>query len=323
MNLPITGSELRITLVNPPFRRPVMRRFVASYFAPNFLLPPTDLLYVSAAAKRYLGSQTMVVDAIAKKFDTTATIQAVRQAQPHLVFIQLGFATIEDDLRFCDHLRRKLLTYDLDTFELKHLSKTVPKGSGYVAIGYSRLSSILIAVFENAGHSVISPDPINYSSTFQVSPCNHFVLYNPYRNSFLLSFYRGSSFFMEYDIERHSLKKISAPFDQMEFELDKNRELIYLPLPLKKEIFAYDARTRKLKKRIPTIFGARPVAYDDLHDLLIVGSLVTGEVEIINLSTNVREKKKTFAYYQRSIALDKQRRRAYIGSEKGLFYIDY
>ncbi|HPQ68255.1 MAG TPA: radical SAM protein [bacterium] len=105
MNLPAAGSPLRITLVNPPFRRPVMRRFVASYFAPNFLLPPTDLLYMSAAAKQYLDAQTKIVDAIAKKLDEEATIAAVRESQPHLLFVQLGFATIEDDLCFCDRLR--------------------------------------------------------------------------------------------------------------------------------------------------------------------------------------------------------------------------
>ncbi|HPM76522.1 MAG TPA: radical SAM protein [bacterium] len=108
MNLPAAGSPLRITLVNPPFRRPVMRRFVASYFAPNFLLPPTDLLYVSAAAKQFLDAHTKVVDAIAKKLDEEATIVAVRASQPHLLFVQLGFATIEDDLHFCDRLRKDI-----------------------------------------------------------------------------------------------------------------------------------------------------------------------------------------------------------------------
>jgi hypothetical protein len=85
-----------------------MRRFVASYFAPNFLLPPTDLLYVSATAKLFLDAHTKVVDAIAKKLDEEATIDAVRASQPHLLFVQLGFATIEDDLHLCDRLRKDI-----------------------------------------------------------------------------------------------------------------------------------------------------------------------------------------------------------------------
>ncbi|MDP8223835.1 MAG: radical SAM protein [Candidatus Lernaella stagnicola] len=97
---------LRIALVNPPFRRPVMRRFVASYFAPNFLLPPTDLLYVSAALKQRLGSQTDVIDCIARGFDRDGGVAAVTAAEPDVVFAQLGFATLESDLAFCDAVGR-------------------------------------------------------------------------------------------------------------------------------------------------------------------------------------------------------------------------
>lgn len=98
----------RVTLVNPPYDKPVMRRYVASYFAPNFLLPPTDLLYVSAALKSFIGAKTAVVDAIARRMNPDAAFEAIRETSPDAVFFQLGFATIDKDLAFADHVKKKL-----------------------------------------------------------------------------------------------------------------------------------------------------------------------------------------------------------------------
>ncbi len=223
----------------------------------------------------------------------------------------------------CNNITRRLLTYDLDTFELKQVSKPIRRGKGHVSIGYAPPSQSIIAVFEYGGYTAIFPTPAESKKLFQVYPRNHYIFYNPFRNSFLLSFWAGVPYFMEYNLAEDTLTKIEAQKFQMEFELDTKRDLIYLSLPLRKELYAYDARTMKLKKRIPTLLGARPMAYDDLHDLLIVGSLITGEVEIIDLEHDTRFRKKTFAYYQRDITLDKKRRRAYISSVNGLYYLDY
>jgi radical SAM superfamily enzyme YgiQ (UPF0313 family) len=95
----------RVTLINPPFRRRVMRRYVASYFAPNFLLPPVDLLYVSSAANKLAGAQTTVIDAVAKSMTTDQAAAAIAATNPDVTFFQLGFATLEDDLKFCDRIR--------------------------------------------------------------------------------------------------------------------------------------------------------------------------------------------------------------------------
>lgn len=99
---------VRLVLVNPPFRRPVMRRYVASYFAPGFLLPPTDLLYVSAAAKRFVGAETTVVDCVARRLDVATSIAEIALSKPDLIFVQLGFATLESDLEFCARLAETL-----------------------------------------------------------------------------------------------------------------------------------------------------------------------------------------------------------------------
>ncbi|HPQ68256.1 MAG TPA: hypothetical protein PKW95_03965 [bacterium] len=236
---------------------------------------------------------------------------------------RIAFDEKSRQLYRCNNMTRRLLTYDLDTFALEQISRPIRRGRGHVSIGYAPPSKTILAVFEYGGYSAIFPTPAESEHLFQVYPCNHYIFYNSFRNSFLLSFWAGVPYFMEYSLTDNSLTKIDANKFQMEFELDTKRDLIYLTLPLKKELYAYDAHTMKLKKRIPTVLGARPLAYDDLHDLLIVGSLITGEVEIIDLENDTRIRKKTFAYYQRDIALDKKRRRAYISSVNGLYYLDY
>lgn len=97
---------MRVTLVNPPYPTPVMRRFVASYFAPNFLLPPTDLLYAAAAARELTGAETTIVDCIAKKLSDEQAVNAVAASKPDVVFAQVGFATLENDLQFCDRIKQ-------------------------------------------------------------------------------------------------------------------------------------------------------------------------------------------------------------------------
>ncbi|MBZ0270916.1 radical SAM protein [bacterium] len=98
-------SAPRVTFVNPPFRRRVQRRFTASYFAPNFLMPPTDLLYAASSARAFAGAATHVLDAVAKSWTRESAIARVAETAPDVVFAQLGFATIEDDLEFCRGVR--------------------------------------------------------------------------------------------------------------------------------------------------------------------------------------------------------------------------
>ncbi len=114
----------RITLINPPYPIPVMRRYVASYFAPNFLLPPTDLLYVSSAVKEFLNAQTNVIDCVARRYSVEAAVQAVHETKADLVFCQLGYATMENDLDFVGRLKEKT---DVPVVAMGHLPTYYPK----------------------------------------------------------------------------------------------------------------------------------------------------------------------------------------------------
>jgi len=114
----------RITLINPPYPKPVMRRYVASYFAPNFLLPPTDLLYVSSAAREFIGAQTTVLDCVARRYDIEKSVNATLESEPQLAFCQLGYATLEKDLEFIGRLKE---VADIPIVAMGHLPTHFPK----------------------------------------------------------------------------------------------------------------------------------------------------------------------------------------------------
>ena len=56
----------RVLLVNLPHPAPVQRRWVASYQAPNFLLPPPEPMALASFLKRE-GVAVRLVDAIAER----------------------------------------------------------------------------------------------------------------------------------------------------------------------------------------------------------------------------------------------------------------
>lgn len=85
-----------------------MRRYVASYFAPNFLLPPTDLMHVSSAAQKWLGAKTEIIDAVAKKLCLEDLLTRLKKLKPDWLFYQIGFATLEDDLALVDKIKSAL-----------------------------------------------------------------------------------------------------------------------------------------------------------------------------------------------------------------------
>ncbi len=88
--------SVRVLLVNLPHRERLQRRWVASYYAPNFLLPPLELLGLAAA----LGpvADVRLVDAIAEGLDAAAVVRRFVGFAPDLVVALAGFAVLEDDI---------------------------------------------------------------------------------------------------------------------------------------------------------------------------------------------------------------------------------
>lgn len=94
----------RVLLVNLPHGEKVQRRWVASYYAPNFLIPPIELMGLAPLLRAH-GVEVALVDAIAEEVDADALIERFRFFEPSLVVGLAGFRILGDDLDVLGRLR--------------------------------------------------------------------------------------------------------------------------------------------------------------------------------------------------------------------------
>lgn len=87
----------RVLVVNLPHPTRVQRRWVASYQAPNFLLPPLEAMGLTAHLDAQ-GVRVRLVDAVAMRWSARRVADAMRSFAPELVVALAGFQTLPQDL---------------------------------------------------------------------------------------------------------------------------------------------------------------------------------------------------------------------------------
>ena len=89
-------------------------------------------------------------------------------------------------------------------------------------------------------------------------------------------------------------------------------------------VWIYRTPSMKLLRKVPTQFAVRPLAVDQRHSLLVVGGVVTGYLEVIDLRDGRTIQRDYVGPYCRRIALDTRRRHAFVTSARaGLFVVKY
>ena len=97
---------MRALLINLPHEHRLQRRYVASYYAPNFLVPPLELMTLGAVARQRDGWDITLLDCMAEELDLSRTLSRVRALCPDVVLTMLGFEVCGDDLDTLALLRR-------------------------------------------------------------------------------------------------------------------------------------------------------------------------------------------------------------------------
>jgi anaerobic magnesium-protoporphyrin IX monomethyl ester cyclase len=92
------GEVVNVAFVNLPYREPVMRRYVASYYAPNFLMPPMELMGLAAIVKEWKRGRVLLVDAMAEGLGLPALVKRLKDFAPDLVVTMTGFYIFGADL---------------------------------------------------------------------------------------------------------------------------------------------------------------------------------------------------------------------------------
>ena len=95
---------MKTALVNLPYRKRVQRRWVASYFAPNFMIPPLELMGLGAIVKEWKKDEAVLFDAMAEGWSEERLAAELARVKPDLLVTMTGFNTFPGDMACLDRL---------------------------------------------------------------------------------------------------------------------------------------------------------------------------------------------------------------------------
>ncbi len=99
---------MRVLLINPPYGAPIVRRYMCSYNAPNFLFPPLELMYLSAQAKQMEGCEVRLMDAVAERLPAAAALGRARSWEPDVAVAIMAIEYFDNDVTFLRQLKEQL-----------------------------------------------------------------------------------------------------------------------------------------------------------------------------------------------------------------------
>ena len=135
---------MKVILINPPYRSQIIRRYVCSYNAPNFLFPPLELMYLSAQAKLVDGCQVRLLDCIAERLTPEAALGIAREYDPDVVLSIMAIEYFDNDVEFLGRLKKALPNALVGSFG--HL----PSNYGRETLGATGSDFVLVGEPDNS-----------------------------------------------------------------------------------------------------------------------------------------------------------------------------
>ena len=146
------------------------------------------------------------------------------------------------------------------------------------------------------------------------------VIYNKYRDCFLVSFYDDNEFLQEIDIKNKKIRKIKADKYQGYIAISERNKEIYITYYLQGRIGVYDAQTMRLKRKIKSEYITKNIRYDEELNILIAPSYFTGYVDIFLMDGSDKLLTREFVGYElRDVCFDSKKENLYVCSINGLY----
>ncbi len=89
---------MKTCLFNLPYHEKIMRRYNCTYYAPNFLFPPLELMYLGAIITEWKKEDCILIDAIAEKISLKDVISRLKEYQPDLLVFIAGIEPFAEDM---------------------------------------------------------------------------------------------------------------------------------------------------------------------------------------------------------------------------------
>lgn len=312
---PYSLSELHRTL----WPDPAVHLFARGNF--NWLELDLDrrTLYASGFGTNYL-----------QAFNLDALDQPPRQSPVENGYAQgFDYNPSTQELYIYNQLTQELIFLDATTLELKKSVPTPQVSPGDAWLVWDKFSNSIIIASE-ADEQTGYPFVVIDAATGQVLDTRNEdpggIALHPVKPWLYLSFFRRDSELLVYDTQLHRLvAKAPTPerLDRIIFAVVGNELELLIPSPADSVILRFNAETLERKEAIKTLFGARAIAVDSIHNLIICGSLVTNRLEVIDLTTQQRIAEYYVGPWQRTITLDSQAGIAYVSTHEGIFKVNY
>jgi DNA-binding beta-propeller fold protein YncE len=217
-------------------------------------------------------------------------------------------------------------------FDSRTLAMTRDLDIGKVSLGDTWLAADdatnTITVVSEADEEVGDPFVVVNRSTgmvldHQKEEAGNLIL-DPSTSLLYLSYFRRQSRVSIYDLKKRAFIK-SAPIGPRaeRMALWKAQSKVLITLPPDSKIAEADQETLDVERYLPAKFGVRAIAIDQSENLLFDGSIVTGEMEIVDLSTMKRRASYYLGPWLRTIELIPDAGIAYVSSNGAIYEVKY
>lgn len=111
--------------VNLPYGVRIMRRYGCTYYAPNFLFPPLELMSLAAIVKEWKKGDCVIIDAIAEGLDIAQVIERLKSGQPDLLVFMAGIESFGEDMKAVNSIKSEFNSLRICC--IGHLPSVSPK----------------------------------------------------------------------------------------------------------------------------------------------------------------------------------------------------
>jgi hypothetical protein len=221
-----------------------------------------------------------------------------------------------------DRGQNRLLIYDLDNYKLRRASTCKLDGSGSAKLSFDNNSQTIVVGREDDYLYILDMQTLSPIKKLEIKKIDY-IVYDSNTNKYIASIFQNSKDLYFISPRGQDVFSLEAKSNQADISVSNKRKELYVCFPFLSEVFVYDLNNLKLKRKIPTVFGVKHIACDDINDTIIVSSICTGFIDIIHL-TDDKHTKQFVGYYLREIRVDTSRREAFISSFKsGIFKTNY
>lgn len=255
-------------------------------------------------------------------FNLDTLAQTGRFTVPTLELESMVLDPLRREFYHVDRLTGNILALDADTFRVKRVGNTPVRSSGSTKLALDRTSGKMLVSWENDNLFMVDRDSL--VCEFLGRPGN----VNPLADESTGMVYFNSEkgrFIQALDL-KHKVRgaRVKAPYQGERMALAEKRSELFVPDPVFGKVWVYSAPWLGLSRKLPAELGVRPLAVDDEHGLLLMASVVTGYLSVVDIADGRPAGRYYIGKYPRTIRLDTSRRRAFVTlAGDGLYELDY